>query len=68
MADDRMLSDEDVEAIAEKVLEKWEERFYQQVGKGVWGVVWKAIIVATIALASWGAATGGKFHWPSGTP
>lgn len=66
--DDRTLSDADVEAIAEKVMEQFAERFYSNIGKGLWGVVSKALLGLMIVLAAWGAATGGKFHWPSGTP
>lgn len=65
---ERTLSDADVEAIAEKVLETWEAKFYGNLGKGVWSVIWKLAVGAMIAVASWGAATGGKFNWPSGTP
>lgn len=68
MAEDRLLTDADVEAIAEKVLDMWEARFYTQVGKGVWGVIWKACVVVLVGLAGWGAATGGKLPWFSHTP
>lgn len=65
--DDRTLSDADVEAIAEKVMENFAAKFYANIGKGVWGVISKALMALLLVLAAWGAASGGKFHWPSGT-
>lgn len=65
---ERTLSDDDVEAIADKLLEKWEAKFYHNIGKGVWDVVKKFLFVVLLGIAAYGAATGGKFTWPSGTP
>ena len=65
----RTLTDADVKAIAETVLDEWEERFYHNIGKGLWGIISKAAIALLIALAAYGVATGGKFAWPpSSTP
>lgn len=64
----RTLTDADVKAISETVLNEWESRFYHNIGKGLWGVVSKVLIGLMIALAAYGVATGGKFTWPSGTP
>jgi len=62
---ERTLSDADVEAIAEKVLETWEAKFYGNLGKGLWSVLWKATMAVLIAVAAWGAGAGLK--WPFGT-
>lgn len=50
MEEDRNLTDADVKAIAKEM----KEQFYSNLGKGVWSVVWKAIIAALIAIAYYG--------------
>lgn len=52
----RTLTDADVEAI----LEQAEKRFYSNLGKGVWGLVWKALILAAVAIAATGYMKGVK--------
>lgn len=58
----RALTEADIEALAEKIVEKSEaaiiSRFYKNLGMGVWGLIWKAIVLGLIALAAYGAATG----------
>lgn len=70
MADDRerVLSDADIEAIADLVLEKLENKVYHDFGKGVWSIVSKVLLTLLLALAAYGAVTGGKLQWPSSTP
>lgn len=71
MSDDRgrVLSDADIEAIADLVLEKLENKVYQDFGKGVWSIVSKILLTFLLAFAAYGAMTGGKFTWPpSPTP
>jgi len=63
----RTLSDEDVEAIAAALLEKVEQKVYYDMGKGIWGIVSKVLLALVLGLAAYGAVTGGKFTWPSGT-
>lgn len=64
----RTLTDEDVEAVADKLLEKIESKVYHDMGKGLWGIVSKILLAGTIGLAAYGALSGGKFSWPSSTP
>jgi uncharacterized protein YqeY len=64
--DNRVLSDEDVEAIADKLLEKVEAKVYHDMGKGLWGIASKLILAAMIGLAAYGAVSG-KMSWPSST-
>ena len=49
MVQQRNLTDADVEAI----LSAFEKRFYTNLGKGVWGLVWKSIVVAIAAIAGY---------------
>lgn len=64
---DRILTDEDVEAVADALLEKIEAKVYHDMGKGLWGIVSKVLLAAMIALAAYGAVTKGTFSWPSST-
>ncbi|MYM31478.1 hypothetical protein GTP58_24395 [Duganella sp. CY15W] len=58
--EDRKLSDADVNAIVDQLETKVAERFYGDLGRGVWGVVWKAIIVAIVGIAAYGSMKGIK--------
>lgn len=55
---ERKISDSDVEAIAEAINEKMMERFYTNIGKGVWAWARKIIITAILVTAAYGAAKG----------
>jgi hypothetical protein len=54
----RTLSDADIEAMTTAFERRMEERFYNNLGKGLWGIIWKAVLVAAIAIAAYGAAKG----------
>lgn len=54
----RNLTDADVEAIAASIERRMVQNFYRDLGKGVWGLVWKAIVAALILVAAYGAAKG----------
>ncbi|MCG2585522.1 hypothetical protein [Massilia sp. TS11] len=56
----RNLTDADVKAIADEMETRMVNRFYNDLGRGVWGMVWKAIIVALIGLAALGSVKGIK--------
>jgi hypothetical protein len=58
--DNRNLTDADVEAITEALREKVIMEFYRDLGRGVWGLVWRAIVMAMIAIAAFGAVK--EFH------
>lgn len=49
----RTLTDADIEAI----LEAAKSRFYKDLGKGFWGIVWKAVLVVLIGIAAHGYYT-----------
>lgn len=53
----RMLTDEDIDAIADVLEVRLVERFYSNLGQGVWGLAKKGIIMALLALAAYGAFT-----------
>lgn len=51
----RNLTDADAKAIAREVRNLVVEEFYQDIGKGVWGVIWRTIVAGLLLLAAWGA-------------
>ena len=53
----RNLTDEDIEALASKVIEKAEANFYKGVGQGVWGLIKKALIPLLLVLALYGMSS-----------
>ncbi|MFZ3289252.1 MAG: hypothetical protein WA191_20730 [Telluria sp.] len=49
-----------MKAIVDQLENRVTERFYGDLGRGVWGVVWKAIILAIIGIAAYGSTKGFK--------
>jgi hypothetical protein len=56
----RTLTDDDIAAIVKGLEHRLEDRFYKDVGRGVWAVVWKGLLMAMIGLAAYGATKGIK--------
>lgn len=56
MNDDRKLSDADIQALAKAL----KNEFYTNLGKGVWALAWKVIVVAVVGIAFLGAVKGVK--------
>ena len=56
MSDERKLSDADIQALAKAL----KNEFYVNLGKGVWSLAWKAIVVAVIVVAAYGSTKGFK--------
>ena len=55
---DRTLTDADVKALAKELTQGFKQEFFSDVGKGLWDLVWKTIIMGLIALAAYGATKG----------
>ncbi len=53
----RLLTDEDIDAIADVLEARLVQRFYSNLGQGVWGLAKKGAIMALLALAAYGAFT-----------
>lgn len=51
----RTLTDADVEALADALKDRIKEEFYTDLGRGVWSVAWKGIVLMLIGLAYYGA-------------
>ena len=60
---DGRLSEEDRDAIARKVFARFQDQFYMNVGKGLWRLVWKVLILGLIAVAAYGAGGGSLFKF-----
>lgn len=59
----RTLTDADVEALTRAIEQRLVKKFYQDLGKGLWGAVWKVLLGALIVIAANGA---NGWHWPWG--
>ena len=49
------LTDEEIKKIAAELESRLVSRFYLNVGKGFWALVWRGIIMLALALAVYGA-------------
>lgn len=49
--DQRTLTDADLEALAEKVIAKFEKKFYMSIGQKFWGMAWITLVGIIIGLA-----------------
>lgn len=53
------LTDDDVEKIVKGLESRLLGHFYLNIGKGVWSLLWKGVIIGLLILAAWGKF-GGK--------
>lgn len=58
MGQERTLTDEDVSAIVTALEERITQKFYVDLGKGLWGAVWRGLFAIALVLAAYGAAKG----------
>ena len=56
----RSLSDDDIKEIVDQLETRVAERFYNDLGRGVWSIVWKAIVLAIVGVAAYGSLKGFK--------
>lgn len=56
----RTLTESDVKAIVDELECRITKRFYFNLGRGVFAIVWKAIVTCMAILAVYGIAKGGK--------
>ena len=61
---DRLLSDKDVDAIVEQLEERMTKRFYENLGRGLWGLLLAGLAAALLFIAAWGARLEAKEFWP----
>jgi hypothetical protein len=51
--DQRSLTDADLDALSDKVIEKFEKKFYVNLGQKVWGMAWIALVGLIVGFAYW---------------
>lgn len=56
MGEERKLTDADVKALADELESRMVQRFYLNLGHGVWEVAWKVLVLGAVGLAAYGAA------------
>lgn len=54
----RNFSDQDITAIADEMEKRIINHFYNDLGRGVWGMVRRALIIAAVAIAAYGSIKG----------
>jgi hypothetical protein len=54
------LTEADVQAIAKALEARIVARFYTRLGQGVWGFVWKSMVIVLVSFAVWGAVKYGQ--------
>lgn len=57
--DKAKLSEEDIEKIVNKIEERFEQKFYLNLGKGLWNIVWRLAVLTIIGIAAYGTLHGG---------
>jgi hypothetical protein len=53
MTGERNLTDDDVDALADALEKRFEERFYNKLGQGLWGLIWKALIGVSLFIVGY---------------
>ena len=56
----RNLTDGDVNAIVDALEQRVTERFYRDLGRGLWAYAWRALMLAIVSIAAYGAWKGLK--------
>ena len=59
--ENRNLTDADVRAVVDEMEKRMVDRFYGDIGRGVWAIAWRVIVLALLGLASYGSIKEFKF-------
>ncbi len=51
--DERNLTDADVKALSKQLADDFQTRFFGELGKGVWGIFWKALVAVMLIIVGW---------------
>jgi len=55
MDDQRRLSDTDIAEIVDQLEKRMTKRFFENLGRGLWGMLLAALAAAILFLAAWGS-------------
>lgn len=58
----RNLTDDDIQAVANELERRLVSRFYGNLGRGVWDLAWRGILLCIIGVALWGALVEIRGH------
>ncbi|UOF78132.1 hypothetical protein [Caudoviricetes sp.] len=58
MEEDRSLTDEDIKALVDELENRLQKRFYLNLGKGLWSIMWRFIILGMVVIAAIGSYKG----------
>lgn len=56
----RNLTDDDVKALADELEGRLTDRFYGNLGRGIWSLAWKGLITITLGIIAYGSLKGFK--------
>jgi hypothetical protein len=56
----RNLTEHDVKAIVDLLRKEVTQAFYQDLGKGIWSIAWKAVTAIILGIAAYGHFKGFK--------
>ena len=59
-SEERTLTDADVRAIVDEMEQRMAARFYGDIGRGVWSMARKALLIAVVVIAAYGSTKGFK--------
>lgn len=59
MEEHQTLTDEDIDRICDALEKRMANRFYRNIGSGLWYLVWRMIIMGMLALAAYGVVKKG---------
>lgn len=59
--DKRNLTDADIRALVDELENRFEKRFYLNLGKGIWSIAWKVVVAGVLILAAVGSFKGDRF-------
>jgi hypothetical protein len=54
VSEERNLTEADADAVAAALEARLVKRFYLNLGMGVWGLVWKSLLIVIVGLAAYG--------------
>lgn len=57
---ERNLTDDDVKALADELEDRLTNRFYGNLGRGMWSLAWRAIVLAILGIIAFGSLKGIK--------
>ena len=55
---ERALTDEDIDALSDALERTLTDRFYRNLGRGFWSLIWRGLIIAGLIIAGYGATKG----------